>query len=140
MIKRSFLLSLLLLAPLWAQTVQWDSTGNNLLNGQFRFREVTWTTDLQGNNTLTEAVAQWGTITFDGSGNYTIAGQVFSSSTNQTQNLNLNGTYVISASGLGFIRRADEFGGWVYGTISHDVFIGSATETGVNDLFLATKV
>ena len=77
MIKRSFLLVLLSLAPLCAQTVQWDSTGNGLLNGQFRFREVTWTTDDQGSNTLTEAVASWGTITFDGSGNYTIGGQVF---------------------------------------------------------------
>lgn len=139
MIKRLLFSCLLLLTPLCAQNVEWDSTGNGLLNGQFRFREVIWITDEFGSNRLSEAVALWGTITFDGSGNYTISGQVFSGSTNPTENLNLNGTYAISASGLGFIRRPIEYGGWVYGTISNGVFIGSTTEDQLNDLFIAAQ-
>jgi uncharacterized protein (TIGR03437 family) len=132
---------LLLALPLAAQTAQWDSSGNTLLNGTYRFREVTWRPNPLDPSQLDEASSTYGTIQFDGFGNYTLFAQQFSSLTNQTQQiLPYSGTYVISASGLGFIRRSNPNGGWIQGAISNDVFIGSSTEHQTNNLFIATRV
>src|SRR5678816_671204 len=112
MIKRLLPLFLFLL-PLSAQTVNWDATGNGLLSGQFRFREVFWQSEDENSQLLTEAISLRGIITFDGQGNYVINGQAFTRSTGQTESVDLAGTYTISASGLGFIRRSNPFGGVV---------------------------
>lgn len=132
-------LLLLLTLPLAAQTVPWDSSGNGLLNGTYRFREVTWRPDPFNPSQLAEASSTYGTIQFDGLGNYTLFAQQFSSLTNQAQPVAYAGAYVIAASGLGFIRRSNQNGGWIQGAISNDVFLGSSTEHQTNNLFIATR-
>ena len=134
------LLPFLFAIPLLAQTVAWDSTGNNLLSGDYRFREVTWRPSLTDPNQLAEATSTYGTIHFDGSGNYTMIAKQFSSLTNQATDIAFNNTYVISLSGLGFIRRPNPSGGQIEGTVSGDVFIGSSTEKQINNLFVATRI
>lgn len=135
---RSILALALLLPAAFAQTVEWDNSGNNLLRGTYNFREALWITDAQASNTLDEAASQYGTITFDGQGNYTVTGSAWSSATTPSLTTYANsGVYAISASGFGFLRRANKDGGDVYGSVSNGVFIGSSTESGFNNLFIA---
>jgi uncharacterized protein (TIGR03437 family) len=131
--------ALLAALPAAAQTVAWDNTGNSLLNGAFNFREVIWLTDAQGSNRLQQAIAQYGTITFDGQGGYRIQASVWDSLTNTIQNVDQSGTYTLAASGFGFITRAERSGGIVYGGFSNDVFIGSSTDSQINNLFVAAR-
>jgi hypothetical protein len=44
-----------------------------------------------------------------------------------------------SASGFGFIRRERNDGDHVYGSVANGVFIGSGTESGFNNLFVAAR-
>lgn len=134
----SFLaLAILLILPAYAQTVEWDTTGNSQLKGTFNFREALWITDTQGSNTLDEAASQFGTITFDGQGNYTVNATVFSSAPGASTTYTRSGVYAISGSGFGFIRRTSTDGGDIYGSVSRGVFIGSSTESGFNNLWIA---
>src|SRR6478609_5993843 len=123
----------------FAQTPDWDNTGNNLLNGVYNFREALWITDLNASNTLDEAASQYGTITFDGNGNYTANVSSFSSRDNAITTYTRSGTYAISASGFGFIRRPSADGDYVHGNVANGVFVGSGTESGFNNLFIAAK-
>jgi len=134
------LLPFLFAIPLLAQTVAWDSSGNNLLNGDYRFREVTWRPSLADPTQLAEASGTYGIIHFDGINNYTVIAKQFSSVTNQTTDVGYSNTYAISQSGLGFIRRPNPSGGQIEGMISGDVFIGSSTEKQINNLFVATRI
>jgi uncharacterized protein (TIGR03437 family) len=125
--------------------VEWDTSGNGLLNGTYNFREVLWICDLDATNTLDEAASQYGTITFDGQGNYTIDGSAWSSLTNSVQPYAVSGRYAIAASGFGFIRRPRPDGFDISGSVANGVFIGSSTESptntqpGFNTLFIAAR-
>jgi hypothetical protein len=125
--------------PLFAQQPEWDTTGNGLLTGTYNFREVLWIAELQGGNDLNEAASQFGTITFDGRGNYTMSATQWSSNPNASGPYARAGTYAISASGHGFIRRTSSDGDYVYGSVANGVFIGSGTESGFNNLFIAAR-
>ncbi|MEO5926982.1 MAG: hypothetical protein ABIR70_24415 [Bryobacteraceae bacterium] len=132
-------LFLLAIAPLFAQQPELDSTGNGMLSGTYNFREALWITDLQATNDLNEAASQYGTITFDGRGNYQMSASEYSSRTNAVRNYVRAGTYTITASGFGLIRRVSDDGDIIYGSVANGVFIGSTTESGFNDLFIAAK-
>ncbi|MEO8096495.1 MAG: hypothetical protein ABI811_02255 [Acidobacteriota bacterium] len=123
----------------FAQNVAWDTSGNALLNGTYNFREVLWITDLQGSNALDEAASQYGTITFDGKGGYSVSASAWSSAGTAVDTYTRVGTYAISASGFGFIRRTPQDGDIVYGNVVNGVFIGSSTESGFNNLYIAAK-
>ena len=123
----------------FAQTPEWDVTGNGLLSGTYNFREALWTTDATASNALSEAASQNGTITFDGQGNYTTVVAKWSSLGNALTNYTRTGTYAISASGFGFIRRTSADGDYVYGSVANGVFVGSSTESGFNNLFVAAR-
>jgi uncharacterized protein (TIGR03437 family) len=132
---KNFRVGLVLLAatfPAIAQT--WDNTGNHLLNGTYYFREVT--------ETSSDAVSIYGTITFT-NGNYSInaAGLQASQGTGAGP-YTTTGTYSISASGFGFINNTNPLvGSPVYGLVGADgVFVGSITETSVNDIFIAAPL
>ena len=127
------------LSSAFAQTPEWDITGNNLLTGTYNFREALWITDTQATNTLNEAASQYGTITFDGQGNYTASVASWSSFDNAVTSYTRAGTYAISASGFGFIRRTATDGDYVYGAVANGVFVGSSTESGFNNLFVAAR-
>ncbi len=137
--KRLAILAFLAISSAFAQQVDWDTTGNGLLSGTYNFREVLWITDLQATNNLDEAASQFGTITFDGRGNYSLSATQWSSNTSANRAYVRSGTYAISASGFGFIRRASTDGDYVYGSVANGVFIGSSTESSFNNMFIAAR-
>ena len=84
-----------------------------------------------------QAIALYGTVTFDGNGNYTMTASGYDSSQGPESGT-LTGTYSISASGYGFISNPLSSGDYVYGLVSQQgIFVGSSTESGFNDLFVA---
>jgi uncharacterized protein (TIGR03437 family) len=128
-----------------ADSVPFDSSGNNLLNGVYNFRQVVFVpVDVLGN--LGRAVSLYGTITFDGNGNYSLNASVLDCSVTFAcgagiQPFSKNGTYRISAGGLGYLSSPIfSTGGSVFGTVTQGIFIGSSTEDTVNDLFVAAPV
>jgi uncharacterized protein (TIGR03437 family) len=131
--SRNTLLFLLaaLAGPAAAQS--FDNTGNHLLSGTYYFREVTY--DLNAN---TFAVV-YGNIAFTGSGTYTTSATEGDTGSMQLVPFNVSGTYSISASGYGFISNS-LLNSPIYGLVSNGIFIGSSTESGRNDLFIAAPV
>ncbi|HSP66295.1 MAG TPA: hypothetical protein VLN48_01130 [Bryobacteraceae bacterium] len=133
----AILMAAAIVPALAVDAVSWDSSGNGLLNGTYNFREVMWRdkTDLH-------RVAIYGTIVFDGSGGYRLTSSVFDSAVGFVQSFSVpDGAYRISASGMGFmddpIRRNLAEKPPVWGTVSQGVFIGSTTDDGINNLFIA---
>ena len=60
-------------AGLIAQTPTWDTSGNGMLNGTYYFRHVIYQLSNAGDGTLYDAVSLYGTVTFNGTGTYTMA-------------------------------------------------------------------
>ena len=116
-----------------------DNSGNGFLQGTYYFREVIW---LVGDNSgsLGRALSIYGTINFDGNGNYNLSSQVFDSNVGQQQTFSTTGTYTISASGYGFLSNPLSTNDSVYGLVSNGVFVGSSTESTFNDLFIAAQL
>ena len=53
----------------------------------------------------------------------------------------LTGTYSIAASGFGFLSNPLVSGASIYGLVSQQgIFVGSSTESGYNDLFIAAPI
>lgn len=124
-----------------ADAVAWDSSGDTFLSGTYNFREVMW-----GNKGDLHRVAIYGTIQFDGVGGYTLTSSVMdSNSAGSTQSFSTAGAYRIAASGMGFLddpirSSAASPTSTVWGLVSQDIFIGSSTDDGINNLFIATPV
>ena len=148
-----------------AQAPSFDTSGNHFLNGNYYFRQViyviTKTADTQGIvGDIGGAITVYGNISFDGNGNYTIAGGtsglVLDSSVGATVPLScyiartscssgspVTGTYAISASGYGYIASPVATGDLIYGLVgTNGVFIASTTETkySYSDLMVATPL
>jgi uncharacterized protein (TIGR03437 family) len=132
----------------WQSSAQpaFDSSGNGQLNGAYYMREVFYfVTDDAGD--IGQAMNLQGEITFNGSGSYTFTGTFLDSGTGSASPVavtNETGTYVVSASGEGYISAVNpEFpSDQIIGLVSHGVFIGASTETGngYNDLFVAAPI
>jgi hypothetical protein len=150
---KTTLLVLLFGACAWQSSAQsFDSSGDGMLNGSYYFRQVIYLPD-QSTGELNAAVSIQGTLNFSGTGGYTFSGSLLDSAngccTPQT-NLTSSGTYVISASGEGYISgilgaidanfpNNDS----IVGLVSHGgIFIGSTTEniTGYYDMFIAAPI
>ena len=136
MAKSALLMLLLTAAPL-AFPQAFDNTGNNLLKGGYYFREVILTNNVD--------VALYGSISFDGNGNYSITGTTFDDSSGATQSYSATGTYTISSSGYGFLSNQilsslGSTNAVTHGLVSNGIFIGSSTESGLNDLFIAAPI
>jgi uncharacterized protein (TIGR03437 family) len=147
--------------PLAAQAPAFDTSGNSMLSGTYYFRHVLYAVGTSADSSgvtgdVSEAVALFGNIAFDGNGNYNITNGVVSDSgvgtsvslacwlagapAGCTSNSGVTGTYSISASGFGFLGNPLVAGDLVYGLVSaNGVFSGSTTETtsAYNDLFIA---
>jgi len=140
--RTSLALSLLLLSIAGPQAYAqgWDTSGNNLLNGTYYFREVFYIVgDTAGD--LQEAVALYGTVTFDGKGNYSMSATDLDSNVGALQSGTLKGTYSIAASGYGFLSNPLSSGDFIYGLVAQNgVFVGSSTESGFNDLMIAAPL
>ncbi|HKE28589.1 MAG TPA: IPT/TIG domain-containing protein [Bryobacteraceae bacterium] len=131
-------LALCLAAAGLADAQTWDTSGNNLLNGTYYFRETGYGLgDYVGD--LQYAVSLYGNITFNGNGSYTMNATVYDSNGNYGS-YSPSGTYAISASGYGYISSPVSQGALVYGLVSQGgIFIGSATEA-YFDMFVAAPV
>ena len=106
----------------------------SISTGTYYFRQVAYSFG-QG-----LSAAAYGNIKFDGAGNYQIFGAMeIDSNSGFPQPYSSSGTYSISASGFGFLSN-QLLGSPTYGTISNGIFIGSSTESGFNDLFIAAPV
>jgi uncharacterized protein (TIGR03437 family) len=127
---------------LFAQT--WDTSGNGMLNGQYYFRHVLYVlSSTAGNGTLSDAYALYGTMTFNGTGAYTMAAIASQGSTGQVGNVTTPGTYSIAASGQGFLSNPLSSGDSIQGLVNaQGIFVGSSTENlnGYNDVFIAAPL
>ncbi len=113
----------------------WDFTGNGLLNGTYVFREAIYVAGSTG--TISRAIVDYGTIVFDGRGGYNISANEVDSSA-RASSYTQKGTYSISASGYGFMTHPYDTGvGSLHGAVSNGIFVGSATEAGINDMMIA---
>ena len=122
----------------FGQGLVFDNSGNSMLNGTYYFREVIWALD----SSTPDAYALYGTITFTGSGTYTVNATEFDyNNFNQGYGNNsgtATGTYTIGAGGFGYLSSPIYGAGvQIRGMVANNVFIGSATEGGFNDIFVA---
>lgn len=154
-------------AHLNAQTA-FDTSGNSRLSGTYYFRHVLYgistnydSSGLAGD--VTEAIAVYGNISFDGNGNYTITGgqvadsantnssgtvivdplSCYNAGTNCTSGSAVLGTYSVSSSGYGFISNPIISGDLIVGLVgSNGVFVASSTETtyAYSDLLIAAPL
>ncbi|HXS93555.1 MAG TPA: IPT/TIG domain-containing protein [Candidatus Limnocylindrales bacterium] len=131
--KSLLLLSSFALCAFAQTTPTWDNSGNNLLNGTYYFRQVYYVLG-SSNGTLSQAVAAYGTITFDGKGTFSMA--LTGQRPLQTEN------YAIAASGYGYLQNPIT-GDTIYGLVSQQgLFVGSDTENqqGYNDILIAAPI
>jgi uncharacterized protein (TIGR03437 family) len=126
-----------------------DTSQNGLLKGSYRFRHVA----IQLVDTKfdpTDITASYGTITFDGAGNYTITGTSIDPSVSggTPAVLNVSANYAIGSNGTGYITNplfpSDPYA-YIYGAVAQGVYTGSSTESQddgstINDIFVAIPV
>lgn len=142
--KTTFLVVLLLTACAWRSFGQaFDSSGDGKLNGAYYFRQVFYFSQTG------DAINVQGTITFNGSGGYTVTNasllDTASGSVTPVTFNNQSGSYVIASNGEGYLTaiNPDFPNDQIVGLVSQGgVFIGSSTETSnlYNDLFIAAPV
>jgi uncharacterized protein (TIGR03437 family) len=118
----------------FAQGLVWDSSGDSLLNGNYYFREVTYA------SSAGDAYTIYGTITFNGSGSYTGNITYIDVGEGEGSTGAVSGSYYIGAGGFGYLTSPVSSGVVVRGMVSNGLFIGSATESGTNDLFIAGQI
>ena len=142
---KTTLLVLLLTACAWQSSAQpaFDSSGDELLNGTYYMRQVFYF--ISGQGTLDGTINVQGAITFSGTGTYSFSGSVLDSAASplQVNTLTTVGTYVISASGEGYISAIYPTieNGAIIGLVSQGIFIGSIPGTnGCTTLFVAAPV
>jgi uncharacterized protein (TIGR03437 family) len=124
--------------PVLAAAPTWDTSGNGLLNGTYYFRQVLYVADANGN--VSRAFAFYGNIAFSGSGTYAISNATLIDSASGTQAFNFNGTYSVASSGYGFLSSPLVTGTQVYFMVSKGIILGSETESGYNDVFIAAPM
>ena len=127
-----------------AQTA--DTSGNAFLKGSYHFRHVA-IQNVDGNYNPTEITASFGTITFDGAGNYVIAGTSVDNtiSSGSPQTLAVTAKYAIGSNGIGYLVNPiypSDPDSYIYGAVAQGVFTGSSTESEqdgniFNDIFVA---
>jgi uncharacterized protein (TIGR03437 family) len=140
MISRSasiFSIFLFAASAAYAQTApSWDTSGNSLLAGEYRIRHVVYVVgDFAGN--FGRAISLHGTIRFDGEGKYSLESTIRDSNAATSQSYSVNGTYAISSAGFGLLTSPVSQGSAIFGLVSQGIFIGSSTESGLNDLLIA---
>ena len=112
-------------------------SNNASLNGQYYFRQVLLITDASGSN-VTDTRSGFGTLTFDGNGNFTINGQQLIG-TSAPAALTGSGTYSVKAGGFTTLSNPLRSGATVNARLGVGALVGSSTEAGptVFDLFVA---
>ncbi len=115
-------------------------SSNASLSGQYYFRQVLLITDATGTN-VTDTRSGFGTLTFDGNGNFTINGQQLIG-TSAPAALTGSGTYAVKSGGFTTLSNPLRAGATVNARLGVGALVGSSTEAGptVFDLFLAIPV
>src|SRR5262249_44266623 len=100
------------------------------------FRQVSLGTDTQGG--ITDARSALGTITFDGVGRFTLAGQQVLGTSAATP-ISGGGAYSVDPAGLATIESPLRSGKTVNARVGPEALLGSSTESGDGtfDLFVA---
>jgi uncharacterized protein (TIGR03437 family) len=138
---------MLALAAPSASAQAWDPTGNSQLNGNYYFREVIYAVGDQAGD-VTDGVAVYGGITFNGNGTYSIStsqGVLYDGSSGQVTSFSASGKYTIGANGHGFINwsiPALSVSYTIKILVSGGMLVGSATDTsyGINEMFIAAPI
>lgn len=117
----------------WAQI-----STNQSLNGKYYFREVMLVTDGSTSPNVTNTMSGAGTITFDGNGNYTVAGQQLVGMT-PAASLISTGTYTVSAGGFATLNNPLKSSVTLNARLGQGALVGASTEAGptVFDIFIA---
>jgi hypothetical protein len=129
-------LTLSLLLSTMAATGFCQVFSNSSLTGKYFVRHVEFTTD--ANNNATDARSIFGTITFDGAGNYAIAGnQVIG--TNSVTPFNVTGTYTMAPSGVVTLTNPQSTALTINARFGAEAVVGSSTDAGTAtfDTFVA---
>jgi uncharacterized protein (TIGR03437 family) len=110
--------------------------GNQYLTGKYYFRQVSLGTDTQGG--ITDARSALGSITFDGVGRFTLAGQQVIGA-NAATSLTIAGAYSVDPAGFVTIDSPLRVGKTVNARVGPEALVGSSTESGDGtfDLFVA---
>ena len=109
----------------------------------FAFRHVA-IQNVDGNGDPSEITATYGTITFDGAGNYPLTGTTVDNtvSSGAPQALErVPGTYAIGSNGAGYIANPlypTDYNMYIYGAVAQGVYTGSSTESGRRAAFSTT--
>jgi uncharacterized protein (TIGR03437 family) len=137
------LLMISMATGLFAQTANWDTSGNGMLNGQYYFRHVLYVLSNAGDGSLSDALSVYGTVTFNGTGTYSMNATVLDAANGSINSGTLSGTYSIAASGQGFLSNPLSTGDLIYGMVNaQHIFVGSSTEnvSFYNDMFIAAPL
>jgi uncharacterized protein (TIGR03437 family) len=129
----------LLLIAAGAATAAWGQTSSNQsLNGKYFFRQVMLVTDGGASPNVTNTLSGSGTLTFDGNGNFTIAGQQLAG-TAASASLSGSGTYTVNPGGFMTLTNPLKSGVTLNGRLGQGAVVGSSTEAGptVFDIFVA---
>ncbi len=110
---------------------------NASLTGKYYFRQVLLITDGTANVTDTHSGA--GTLTFDGKGGFTVAGQVLVGTAAAVNLATSSGTYAVNPGGFVTLTNPLKSGATINARLGQSALVGSSTEAGptVFDLFIA---
>lgn len=161
----TLLVSLASALPLAAQQPRFDTSGDGQLNGTYYFRYVLYGVSSSQDESgvvgdIDDAIAVYGTITFDGNGNYSMNNALVNDESNEvtadplscylasalcpaTQGTSVPGTYGVSSSGFAYIANPISSGDLIYGLVAgNGIFSGSTTETtsAFSDLLIAAPL
>src|SRR4051794_14283692 len=101
-----------------AQTTNWDTSGNGMLKGTYYFRHVIYVLSSSDDGSLYDAASSYGSISFSGTGTYTMNLTLADAQAGQLQRGTVNGTYSIAASGQGFLSNPLSTTDLVYGLVN----------------------
>jgi uncharacterized protein (TIGR03437 family) len=141
MLRRALLLSLLTATAALSQS-SWDSSGSRLLSGKYFFRYVSFAVGIS-NGTLLRGQTATGVINFDAATlQYSIQGQSVNATSVPAvpRTLAVTGGYRVAANAVTIMDNPirTEALDWIYGAVGESgVFVGSSTESGYMDLFIA---
>jgi uncharacterized protein (TIGR03437 family) len=126
------------LGLLAAGSISAQTLTNQSLTGKYFFRHVSLGTDGVSSSNLTDPRSLLGTITFDGSGNYSFTGQQVIGN-NAATSVSGKGTYSVDPGGFVVLDSTLRTGSKINARYGPEALIGSATETTDNtfDLFVA---
>src|ERR1700722_17661312 len=120
----AFMMSILAGCQVFAQGLVWDSSGNSTLQGTYYFREAIWAL----NASTPDAYALFGTISFSGTGTYSITSSTYLDYEQGSEAYTASGTYSIGAGGFGFLSSPLAGSVVIRGMISYGVFFVRKTK------------